>query len=95
MILHNKCINAEWFLREIGPFTLVPLCQKSSRQQPNQKHSSDGNGDDAYGGEGDELDEDGRAVECETIDMQFFQRRTMTRTYTTKSGEAQLSRGHR
>ena len=65
---NKKCINTEWFLCEIGPSTLVPVRQKQSSSSQQQSHLKYTSPDDDYD-EGEELDEDGRAIECKTIDM--------------------------
>lgn len=69
------CINTEWFLQELGSTTIVPVRRNPQRsnfhreQHLKQELDDDNNSQGILEGDGDELDEDGRATECETIQM--------------------------
>ncbi len=64
--VENKlCINTDWFKNHVGPSTLVPV-----RQQPhNLKRNNSDFDRSSEEDEKDGLDENGRATECETIQV--------------------------
>ena len=71
----SQCtINTDWFLREIGPSTLVPVRRNPRTKKKHNDNLEDNNDDDDDDDEEEEereLDEEGRATECETIQMRM------------------------